>query len=172
MRLSRFMAKPTTTHFSAAKRLLRYLKGSTEQSLQYQKGRLELQGFADARYTCDPESGRSTSDYIFTLSGAAISWSSNLQPVVAQSTTEAEYFAVGDAAKEAVYLGSFIKELGLFKMEIITIHEDNMRALHLASNNVFSAKTKHSHIQYHFLKQLVQEERIHIKHVASSEQGE
>ncbi|CAM9109200.1 unnamed protein product [Discosporangium mesarthrocarpum] len=53
MRLSRFVAKPTTTHFSAPKRLLRYLKGSMKQSLHYQKRRLELKGFADASYACD-----------------------------------------------------------------------------------------------------------------------
>ncbi|CAN0488220.1 unnamed protein product, partial [Discosporangium mesarthrocarpum] len=88
-----------------------------------------------------------------------------LHPVVAQSTTEAGYIALGDAAKEAVYLDSFITELGPFMMKIITIHEDNIGALHLASSNIFSAKTKHIHVRYHFLKQLVQEEKIHIKYV-------
>ncbi|CAN0351046.1 unnamed protein product [Discosporangium mesarthrocarpum] len=134
MRLSHFRARPTTTHFSAARRLLRYLKGSIEQSLRYQNVRLELKEFAHASCASDPESGRSISGYIFTLAGAAISWSSKLQPVVAQSTREGEYIALGDAAKEAVYLDSFIMELGRFKMEIITIHEDDMGALHLASN--------------------------------------
>ncbi|CAN0407586.1 unnamed protein product, partial [Discosporangium mesarthrocarpum] len=90
-------------------------------------------------------------------------------PVAAQSTTEAEYIALGDAAKEAVYLNSSITELGPFKIKIITTHDDNMGALHLASN-IFSAKTKHIPVRYHFLKQLVQEAKIHIEHVASSEQ--
>ncbi|CAN0159492.1 unnamed protein product [Discosporangium mesarthrocarpum] len=94
-------------------------------------------------HACDQESGRSISGYIFTLAGAAISWSSKLQPVVAQSTIEAEYIALGDAANEAVYLDRFITQLGPFKMEIITIHEENMEPLHLASK-IFSAKTKHT----------------------------
>ncbi|CAM9146207.1 unnamed protein product [Discosporangium mesarthrocarpum] len=164
MRLSHFMAIPTTAHFPAAKRLC-----SWSNHYSTRKGRLELREFADANYACDPESGRSISGYIFTLVGTAISWPSKLQPVGAQSTTEAEYIALGDTAKEAVYLDSFITELGPFKMEIITIHED-MGALHLASSNILSAKTKHILVRYHFLKQLVQEEKIHIKHVASSEQ--
>ncbi|CAM9450127.1 unnamed protein product [Discosporangium mesarthrocarpum] len=130
MWLSRFIAKPTTAHFSAAKRLLGYLKGSMEQSLQYQEGRLELKGLADASYICHQESGRSISGYMFTLVGAAISWSPKLQPVVAHPTTGAEYIALGDAAKEVVYLDSFITEPGPFN-----IHEDNMGALHLASAN-------------------------------------
>ncbi|CAN0285992.1 unnamed protein product, partial [Discosporangium mesarthrocarpum] len=69
-------------------------------------------------------SGRSISCYIFPLAGTAISWSSKLQPVVAQSTTEAEYNPLGDTAKKGMYLDSFITKLEPFKMEIITIHED------------------------------------------------
>ncbi|CAN0475839.1 unnamed protein product, partial [Discosporangium mesarthrocarpum] len=68
--------------------------------------------------------------------------------------------SLGDAAKEAVYQDSFIRELGPLKMEIITIHEDNMGALPLASNKISSTKTKHIHVRYHFLKQLVREEKI------------
>ncbi|CAM9601169.1 unnamed protein product, partial [Discosporangium mesarthrocarpum] len=79
------------------------------------------------------------------------------------------YIALGDAGKEARVPGQLHHELWPIKMEIITIHEDNMGTLHLASNKIFSAKTKHIHVRYHFLK-LDQEEKIHIKHVASSEQ--
>ncbi|CAN0505865.1 unnamed protein product, partial [Discosporangium mesarthrocarpum] len=90
MQLSRFQNKPSTAHLTAGKRVLRYLKDTQDLPLRYGAGNGELSGLADASFASDPYTNRSTSGYMFTMSGAAITWSSKMQPIVALSTTEAE----------------------------------------------------------------------------------
>ena len=62
----------------------------------------QLVGYADSYYHEDLDGRRSTTGYIFTLSGSPISWNSTLQSSVALSSTEAEYMAAGEAVKEAI----------------------------------------------------------------------
>ncbi|CAM9971317.1 unnamed protein product [Discosporangium mesarthrocarpum] len=129
MQLSRFQNKPSTAQLTAGKRVMRYLKGTQDLPLRYGAGKGELSGFADASFASDPYTNRSTSGYVFTMSGAAITWSSKMQPIVALSTMEAEFISLAYAAQEAVYLGNFFEELGFPEYKTITMYEDNMGAL-------------------------------------------
>ncbi|KAJ9506620.1 hypothetical protein QJQ45_003854 [Haematococcus lacustris] len=110
--LARHMAAPTQQHWTAAKAVLSYLKGTASQGLVI-GGNDSLQGYCDADYAGDKDTARSTTGYVFTLHGAAISWSSRLQPTVAMSTAEAEYMAASGAVKEAVWLRKLMQDLGL-----------------------------------------------------------
>ncbi|XP_038904408.1 secreted RxLR effector protein 161-like [Benincasa hispida] len=92
--ISRFMESPTELHFLAAKRILRYLKGTPGLGILYQKGeKLNLVGFSDSDYVGDLNDRKSTPGYIFMLGSGAISWSSKKQPIITLSTTEAELVA-------------------------------------------------------------------------------
>ena len=92
--ISRYMANPTEEHLLAAKRVLRYLKGTMELGLFYaREGALELLAYTDSDYAGDFDDRKSTSGYVFTLSGGVAAWASKKQPVVTLSTTEAEYVA-------------------------------------------------------------------------------
>ena len=103
--LSRFCQDPGMLHWEAAKRLLRYVKGSAGDGLLYGKGEeVGLWGYSDASYGSDPETKRGRSGFIMMSGGAAISWGSKLQEVVALSSTEAEYMALTHAAQEALYV--------------------------------------------------------------------
>ena len=55
---------------------------------------------------------RSLTGDVFTVGGCAVSWRATLQPVVAQSTTEAEYMAIAEACKESIWLKGLYAELG------------------------------------------------------------
>ncbi|KAJ9513534.1 hypothetical protein QJQ45_006176 [Haematococcus lacustris] len=99
--LARHMSAPTKQHWAAACTVLCYLKGTSEQGLLF-GGVTGLQGFTDADYAGDKDTARSTTGYLFTLNGGAISWPSRLQPTVAMSTAEAEYMAASSATKEAL----------------------------------------------------------------------
>ena len=68
-------------------------------------------GYMDSNYAMDPDSHHSVSGAIFLLTGGPISWSSKLQASVSQSSTEAEYIASTEAAKEAVWLCRLMKDL-------------------------------------------------------------
>jgi len=83
-----------------------------------------LEAYCDADYAGDIDTRRSTTGYVFTLGGGAISWSSRLQPTVAVSTTEAEYMAAAYAIKEALWLRTLLDDLDM-EIGTITINADN-----------------------------------------------
>jgi len=102
-KLSRFVSCYGKEHWAAIKRVLRYVKGSMDKGLVFDKNSsCVLQGFSDADWAGDHETRRSTTGFTFIFGGAAVSWGSKLQKTVALSTMEAEYMALCEASKEAV----------------------------------------------------------------------
>ncbi|CAL8116761.1 unnamed protein product [Prunus armeniaca] len=104
--VSRYMGNPGKQHWDAVKWILRYLKGSWRQRIMFekQKENARVLGYVDADYAGDLDKRRSTSGYVFTCAGRPISWRALLQPITALSTTEAEYIALAEARKEAIWL--------------------------------------------------------------------
>jgi ATP-binding cassette subfamily B (MDR/TAP) protein 1 len=149
--VSRYMSDPGKEHWNGVKWLLRYLRGSSDRCIEYGGMDLKLDGYCDADYAGDIDSRRSTSGYIFTLGGGAISWRSKLQDTVALSTTEAEYVAAAEAAKELLWLKAFLLELGV-SFEKYLIHCDSQSAIHLSENDAFHARTKHVDVKHHAIR--------------------
>lgn len=90
--ISIFMASPTELHLQAAKRVLRYVKGTMDLGVFYRKeDNGELMAYTDSDYAGDVDDRKSTSGYVFLLSEGVVSRSSKKQPVVTFSTTEAEF---------------------------------------------------------------------------------
>ena len=100
---SRYMANPGKEHWEVVKWLLRYMRGTSGTSLCFGKGKMTLQGFVDADLGGDVDSSKSTSGYIYTIGGTAVSWMSRLQKCVSLSSTEAEYVAITEAGKEMIW---------------------------------------------------------------------
>ncbi|GKD75885.1 retrovirus-related pol polyprotein from transposon TNT 1-94 [Tanacetum coccineum] len=88
--VSRYMAEPGRGHWEAVKRILRYIKGTSDVALCFGESDLIVKGYVDSDYAGDLDGSKSTTGYVFTLSGGTVSWVSKLQSVVAMSTTEAE----------------------------------------------------------------------------------
>ena len=107
-KLSQNMARPTEANLIAAKHVLRYLKGTTERSLEFRKGvdYLKLVGFCDSNWAGDVVDIRSMSGYGFQLlkKGPLVLWRCRKQATVALSTCEAEYISVTEAVQEAKFL--------------------------------------------------------------------
>ena len=74
---------------------------------------LGVKGYTDASYLTDSDDSRSQSGYVFVMNGGAVSWKSSKQGTVSASTTEAEYIAASEAAKEAVWIRNFLIDLGV-----------------------------------------------------------
>ncbi|KAF8064476.1 Retrovirus-related Pol polyprotein from transposon TNT 1-94 [Scenedesmus sp. PABB004] len=155
--LARFMAKPTTVHWQAAKGLLRYLAGTAELGINYSGGPagLHLVGYTDADYAGCPDTRRSTSAFVFTMGGGAVSWCSQRQKTVSVSTAEAEYVAAAAAVKEALWLRNLLRELGSRNANTISIWADNQAAIKLLHNPISSARTKHIDVAYCFARERV-----------------
>ena len=111
--LARFSSNPQKEHWTALKRILRYLKGTINIDILYkQDGSDKCIGYSDTDWAGDTLDRKSTSGYIFMLSGGPISWSSKKQKCVALSTAEAEYVALSESAQECLWLRQLEAELG------------------------------------------------------------
>jgi hypothetical protein len=109
------MVNPRREHWNAMKWIFRYLKGTAEHEILFsrQPETNSVVGYVDADYASEVDNRKSTTCYLFTLSGGPICWKSTLQSIVAMSITEAEYMAVVETAKEVLWLKGLVKELGL-----------------------------------------------------------
>jgi len=155
--ISQFSQKPTKTHEKAAKQGLRYLNGTIDMGITY-NGNLgiRLQCWCDANW--GGEEGReSVSGFVFTMAGGTVTYSSKKQGSVALSSTESEYMAILHALKEQIWLLRFLKEIGYDISNQNIIYCDNQSAIALAHNPEHHARTKHIDIQYHFVRNCIED---------------
>ncbi|KAK4402107.1 Retrovirus-related Pol polyprotein from transposon TNT 1-94 [Sesamum angolense] len=166
--LSRYMSNAGLPHWEALKWLLRYLNGSVSAGIKFSKHTdgVSLVGYVDSNYANDRDSRRSTTSYVFTLCGACISWKSQLQNIVALSTTEAEYIATTEAFKEAIWLKGILTEIGFLNKKV-TIFSDSQSSIQLCKNPVFHDRTKHIDVRYHFIRDIVGKEIINLEKINS-----
>ena len=165
--LSRHLQAFNHQHWDAVKRILRYLQGTIHYGLVFSSGGsnpLILEGYSDADWAGDVLDRKSTSAYLFMLGGAPISWMSKKQATIALSSTEAEYLATTQAAKEALWLRSLLADLGHPQQQPTTIHEDNQGCIALSKNPVFHARTKHLDVQAHFIRHQVKANQVTLEY--------
>ncbi|KAJ9678334.1 hypothetical protein PVL29_020488 [Vitis rotundifolia] len=139
-----FMAAPTTTHWLAVKRILRYLKGTLSYDIQMQQSTLlDIHGYTDANWASFPDDRRST---------------------------ESEYRALASTTSEIIWIQSVLQELCLSSSSPPLLWCDNKSAAHLAANLVFHARTKHIEMDLHFIRDHVLRKQLIIQYLSSSEQ--
>ncbi|XP_062158954.1 uncharacterized mitochondrial protein AtMg00810-like [Alnus glutinosa] len=109
--LFQLLHSPTTIHMVAAKRVLRYLKGTLDFGLHYTSGSLQLNGYCDSDWAGSPDDRKSTTGYGIYLGSCLISWAAKKQSVVAKSSTEAEYLSMALAFAEMYWIRMLFKEL-------------------------------------------------------------
>lgn len=124
-RLASYNNAPSEAHWKALKRILRYLKGTLNVCLTFQKtGNCHLTGFTDSDWGGSCTDRKSCTGWVFTMAGAAISWESRKQRSVALSTCEAEYMSMPDASKEVSFLNSLLEAV-IGSQPPIILHTDN-----------------------------------------------
>ena len=170
--LARFSSNPSLEHINAVNNVFNYLSKTVNLGIIYTKdgNNNYISGYCDADYAGDIASAKSTSGYVFYIANGPITWKSKLQTIIAQSTTEAEYIAINIAAKEAVYIKSLLKELGLYKQNKLPLYTDNNRALLLANNPIFHERTKHIAVKYYYIRDLINKGIINLIYISSKEQ--
>ena len=168
--LGRFQSNPGPDHWKAVKKVLRYLQGTKEYMLTCKRSdNLEVIGYSDADFAGCVDTKKSTSGYIFTLAGGAISWKSSKQTLTASSTMQAEFVACYEATGQAVWLKNFIPDLRVVDSisKPLKLYCDNKAAVFYASNNKSSGAAKHIDIKYHVVKDRVQDQTIKIEHIST-----
>jgi hypothetical protein len=179
-RCARHMVAPTRLHQLWIRRIFDYLAGTLTTGLCYQRpdessAQNVLVGYSDSDYggsDLDPSDSikhKSTTGYCVMLNGAAVMAASRLQPIVAASTAEAEYYALGSATMGVLALRNLLHELNLPQGPTV-IHEDNQACIKIATNEVCSSKTKHIAMKYHLVRSYIKQGDIIVKFASSLEQ--
>ena len=172
--LSQFLAEPRHVHLVAVKHVLRYIRATMDYRFVFgAKGRQRqgLVAYADSAYTNSVRS-RSTTGFVFMINGSPVTWTSRKQMVTAQSSMEAEYMAVSEAAKQAIWIRHFlysIRKEEVYNMAPTTIYEDNQGAIKLADNPVIHPKTKHIAVRYHAIREHIASGEIRLEYLSTDQ---
>ena len=169
--VARFCQQPSMQHWKAVKCIFRYLRGTAKLGLLYENNsnNKSIVGYSDADWAGDIGDRKSTSGYVFTLNGAAVSWKSKKQACVALSTAEAEYMALSSAAQEAVWIQRFLEEVDGKTNKPMTIYEDHQSTICMSQNPRFHGRAKHIDIKYHFIREQISTNAIELKYCKSEE---
>ncbi|GJR16214.1 ribonuclease H-like domain-containing protein [Tanacetum coccineum] len=162
-----YMHDPREPHFSALKRILRYVQGTLDYGLQLFSSTTDsLIAYSDADWVVAP-TRRSTSGYCVFLGNNLLSWSSKRQPTLSRSSAEAEYRGVANAVAETCWIRNLLRELHTPLSSATIVYCDNVSVVYLSSNPVQHQRTKHIEIDIHFVRDLVATGQVRVLHVPS-----
>jgi len=165
------MHDPRDTHLSAVKRILRYLRGTTEHGLLLRPSvPSALCVYTDADWAGCPDTRKSTSGYAVFLGDNLVSCSSKRQNTVSRSSAEAEYRAVANGVAEACWLRQLMQELHCPLTKSTLVYCDNVSAIYLSTNPVQHQRTKHVEIDLHFVREKVAIGDVRVLHVPTTSQ--
>ncbi|OIT04500.1 putative mitochondrial protein, partial [Nicotiana attenuata] len=168
---SQFLHQPWLVHLQAVKRIFRFLKGTHSHGLQLCKqSSVSLTIFSNSDWAGCAATCRSTSGFCIFLGSNLISWSTKKQPTVSRSSTEAEYRALAVATAEAKWIQFILRDLGIYLCTPILAKCDNIGAIHLAHNPVFHSRSKHVALDYHFIREKINQGDLTVSHVPTSQQ--
>lgn len=169
--ISRYQSNPGQEHWSAVKAILKYLRRTKEYMLVYKGSDLLPLGYTDSDFQSDRDQRKSTSGYVFTVGGGAVSWRSVKQKCIADSTMEAEYVAASEAAKEAVWLRNFLLDLEVVPKlpKSITLYCDNTGAVANSKEPRAHKAAKHIERKYHLIRDIVKRGDIVVAKIATED---
>mmetsp|Transcript_30285 Transcript_30285/g.62397 ORF Transcript_30285/g.62397 Transcript_30285/m.62397 type:complete len:629 (+) Transcript_30285:1137-3023(+) len=173
---AKYMSNPGPSHVAAAKRILKYLQGTKTKGLTYTRtddtSRANvLTSYADSDHAGDPDSRRSVTCYVNLLNGAAVSWQSVRQQVVALSSAEAEYYAASVAGTDVQYVRRLTEELGYAQPGATVLYEDNMACIYMSESAAMYHKARHIDTRVYHLRELCKEGSLKLVKVESARQA-
>ena len=162
--VSKHLCSYGDVHWTAVKRIMRYLKGTSSMRLRYGGERVGdgLVGYADADWGNDKDERKSVTGYVFMHAGGPVSWCSRGQRTVALSSTEAEYMSLSEACREVTYLRLLLSELKHMQHGATTVYEDNQGAIALTKNPEHHARNKHIDMRHHYCRDMVQRGAVNV----------
>ena len=166
------MSNPNSEHMSAAKRVLRYIRGTSSLGLRYEKGKRNffVQGFSESDFAGDSNDRKSTIGQVFFIGNSAISWNTVKQNVVTLSSCEAEYIAASTATCQGMWIIQFIEELLSTKVSPFKLFVDNKSAIALSKNPSQHRRSKHIETKFHFIRDCVEKGYVKVEYVKTESQ--
>jgi histone deacetylase 1/2 len=170
-KVCQFLHALTTAHWSAVKRILRYVQGTVNLGLRIGNSRtMIVSAFSDADWAGCVDDRRSTGGFAVFLGENLISWSARKQATVSRSSTEAEYKSLANATAEIIWVQKLLGELGITHPPTARLWCDNLGAKYLSANPVFHARTKHIEIDFHFVRERVAQRLLEIRFISTNDQ--
>jgi hypothetical protein len=163
----------TPSHWKSLMRSIKYVLDTQNQGLKIyptqHQDTFTLEGIADSEYAGDRDTRISVYGFIIYFCGAPIAWKSKSGRSVTLSSTEAEYFAISEVAKELLFIKQIIESIGI-KLELpIKIRTDNVGAIYLSNNYTTSQRTRHIDIRTHFVREHIEEGTFVVEFIRSEE---
>ncbi len=149
--VSQFASNPGPEHWTALKRIFKYIAGMWDYELVYytEGDKVFSHGYTDADFTGNPDDRKLISGYAYFIADATFAWSSKKQSTVALSSTEAEYTALAHATRQAIWNWNLLAELGYNQDEATVLYKDNQSAIAIACDPAYHARLKHFDVQNH-----------------------
>jgi histone deacetylase 1/2 len=170
-KVCQFLHAPTSVHWSAVKRILRYVRGTVKFGLKIRRSKSMLvSAFSDADWAGDVDDRRSTGGFAVYLGENLVSWTARKQATVSRSSTEAEYKALANATAELMWVQKLLTELQISHPPAARLWCDNLGAKYLSANPVFHARTKHIEIDFHFVRERVAQKLLDIRFINTGDQ--
>lgn len=170
-KVCQYLHYPTSLHWIAIKRILRYLRGTLSLGLRISKSSsMMVSAFSNAYWTGCPDDRRSTGGFVVFLGSNLICWSAQKQATVLRSSTEAKYKALANATAKIMWIRKLLDELGVSHPSAAQLWCDNIGATYLSDNPVFHARTKHIEVDYHFVREQVAQRLLEIQFISSKDQ--
>jgi hypothetical protein len=195
--LCKYTSNPSTAHWKAAMSVVSYLSMTYDYGIYYTADpeSAECIGYCDASFTSDVDTMKSVTGYCFKLHNGLISWQSKSQPTVALSTAEAEYYAMGSAGREAIWLSRLVAEINSMYIPICIsasesdvplkfdsqsknpdvlqhvpiVQSDSMSAIAMVNNNSSCTKVKHIAKYHHWIREQVEQSMLSFVHVRGNQ---
>ena len=164
--VAQFNANPGKAHWSAVKRIIRYVAGTAARSITFRhQSSFSLVGYSDSDDAGCPDTAKSTSGFIFFFGGAPVSWRSRKQKVVTLSSCESELVALSEASREVVWIRKLFAQIYSRVLPPTFIFEDNDCARKIAEQPKFSDKTKHIKRKYFYVQAQVASGEMNVRRV-------
>ena len=167
--LSRHSANPSQDHLSKVLNICRNLIGTSKYSLVYNGGSgAGLTACTDSDWGSDPTSHLLQTGFYLKLADGLISWTSRAQKTIVYLSTEVEYMALSDCARQVTWIQSLLSELG-YKLNAILICSDNQGSIFMASNPITEPHSKHIDICYHGIRESIANGKVKLFFIDGAE---
>ena len=168
-KLSRYTSCQSLDHWKGISIVLGYLKGTKTYALHYGGHPSVVEGFSNANWNCVDDGSKSTSGWVFTLGGAAITWALKKQTCITHSTMESELVALGAAGKEAEWIINLMIDSPLWKNPLppFSIHCDSQATLSRVYSKSYNGKSRHISLRHNTVRQMLEEDIITVAYIKS-----
>ena len=165
------MHAPTETDFLMLKRVLRYLRGTTNYGISFNSDTdSTVRAYSDSDWGGCPDTRRSTGGFCTFLGSSIISWSAQKQQSVSRNSTEAEYRTLSDTAAELVWLINLMHEIGIPLPAPPELFCDNLSAVYLSATPAMHKRSKHFEVDFHFVREKVASGSLIVHHIKGVQQ--